>query len=56
MTRNEIISYLCGHPGSNLDYSPIVLELERDGLIQRRNGKFYLTLVGWRVAMWKWEV
>jgi hypothetical protein len=56
MTRNEIIGYLCGHPGSRLDYSPVVLELERDGLIQCRNGKFYLTLVGWRIAMWKWEV
>jgi len=57
MTRNEIIAYLCGHPGSRLDYSPVVTELEKDGMIQcRNNGKFYLTPVGWRIAMWKWEV
>jgi len=56
MTRNEIISYLCGHPGSPLDDSPVVRELEKDEMIECRNGKFYLTPVGWRIAMWKWEV
>jgi hypothetical protein len=43
---------LCGHPGSALDSaSPIVIQMEQQGLIRNYNTKYYLTPVGWRVAM-----
>ena len=55
MTRNEIITYLCVHPGSHLDYSPVITDLERDNIIKHRNGVYYLTAIGWRIAMWRFD-
>ena len=55
MTRNEIITYLCAHPGSRLDRSPVVISLERDNIIKYRNGVYYLTPIGWRIATWRYN-
>lgn len=52
MTKDEIFTLLCGHPGSVLDStSPIVIQMEQQGLIRNYNTKYYLTPVGWRIAM-----
>ena len=52
MTKDEIFALLCGKPGSVLDpASPIVIQMEQQGLIRNYNTKYYLTPGGWRIAM-----
>ena len=52
MTKDEIFTLLCEHPGSVLDAtSPIVIQMEQQGLIRNYNTKYYLTPVGWRITM-----